>query len=298
MRRVTSILALSLGVMAAGCGLGSYDPGTTGGNGNGSDPGTTGGNGNNGGGGGGGGGGVPTQPGQATPPTARQLFDTNVLPLLGACSSCHAGAGIPGAPVFLGADQTQFYSSLVGSARFVNNKPDQSVLVTHKHGAQGTDLTVPQLKYVTDWLTQENVERVLPDPPTVGNVAAMQLAAFAKCMNATDFTASGMNDLQNQETAGDGGQCWSCHGQGLYVYLSQTATDNLTYLKVNPTLSKFAESVSNADGSFKDILPSYRFRDRGQQPGHPPYILSSARSAALDSFFQKTYAHWKAGNCP
>jgi hypothetical protein len=274
---------MSLTLVAAGClgGMGNPGQGTgTGGNGGG-----TGGNGN----------------GVAAPPTALQLFNQNVLPMLGACSSCHAGTATDG-PLFLGTstDQTTWYATLVGNPRIVNNQPSSSILVTHTHSTgKGTDLTTAQQKYVTDWLQQENVEHVLPPPPTAGTMlATMELAKFAKCMAQADYTASGMGDVQNQETVGDAGECWSCHGTGLYVYLSQDVNQNFAMLQVNPTLLKFVDASYNADGSFKDIVQTYRIRDRGQTAGHPPYDLTATRAAALDTFFQDTYTKYKAGNCP
>jgi hypothetical protein len=278
MRWLTQIGALSLTLVAAGCLGMQGDPGT---GGTGVDGGNTGGN------------------GTATPPTARQLFDQNVAPLLGACSSCHAGAGDPGAPAFLGANAAAYYSSLTSNARFVNNDPTKSVLVTHKHSGTGVDLTTAQLKYVTDWLQQENVEHVLPPPPTAAaSTATTELAKFAKCMVQADYNTAGMNDVQNQDTIGAAGPCYSCHSTGLYVYLSKDATQNFTMLQTQPSLSKFVDAEYNADGTFKDIVQTYRIRDRGTAPGHPQYVLSSARTSALDTFFTSTYTKYKAGNCP
>jgi cytochrome c553 len=246
---------------------------------------------------------MPKPDGAAQPPTARELFDQNVAPMLAACSSCHAGAGDPGAPVFLGANAAAYYSSLTGNPQFVNNDPTKSLLITHKHvaGNGGIDLTIAQQKFVTDWLVQENVEHVLPPPPAPAQatVAAMELAKFGKCMTQADYDAAGMNDLQNQTTLGDAGECYSCHQTGLYnVYLSKISTDNFTKLKAAPYLLKFADADVAADGTFKDIIPSSRFIDRGQQPGHPGYMLTSARASAVTTFFQSTYTKYKAGNCP
>ncbi|MGZ4555762.1 MAG: hypothetical protein ACXVXZ_08450 [Mycobacteriaceae bacterium] len=194
-----------------------------------------------------------------------------------------------------------FYGQLWNNDRFVNNDPTKSLLETHQHlaASKAPDLTVAQQKFVSDWLQQENVEHVLPPPPTAGGSQADQeLAKFAKCMTQADYTAGGMNDVQNRDTAGDAGQCWSCHSTGLYVYLSKSVTDNFTNIKLNPTLGKFAAATYNADGSFKDIVQANRIRDRGTAPGHPSYTLSATRDTALTTFFNSTYTKYKAGNCP
>jgi hypothetical protein len=117
-------------------------------------------------------------------------------------------------------------------------------------------------------------------------------------MAQTDYDGDGMKDLQNQGTSGNGGPCTSCHQTGMYVFLSNDTTQNFQRLQQSPWIMKFALASVNADGSFADIVAANRFRDRGQEPGHPPYTLSSARQQALDSFFQDTYARYKAGNCP
>jgi hypothetical protein len=140
---------------------------------------------------------------------------------------------------------------------------------------------------------------VLPPPPTAGGAqGTAELAKFAKCMTQADYTAATMNDIQNQDTSGDAGPCYTCHATGLYVYLSKDATKNFAMMKVDPTLGKFAAATFNADGSFKDIVPSNRIADRGSAPGHPSYVLSATRTQSLTTFFNSTYTHYKAGNCP
>jgi hypothetical protein len=135
-----------------------------------------------------------------------------------------------------------------------------------------------------------------PAPTPTG---AAEIAKFGKCMLAADWTSSGMSDLQNQTTAGYGGECYSCHATGMYgTYLSKVATDNMTMWKTSPWVEKFATASVNPDGSFADIIPTNRFRDRGVEAGHPAYQLTDARTTALTNFFMLTYTHYKAGNCP
>ncbi len=235
--------------------------------------------------------------------TARQLFDANVAPALSsACASCHAGTPPPSTtpgPNFLGTGALQYYSKLVANPLFVNAVPDESELLT-KGLHEGPALTTLQATNIEAWLTQEVVERgaglVAPPPPT--DLTQKQLVAFGACMSAADFTSTGLDDLPNQDTTGDAGPCYSCHATGMYIHQGKDATVNLQYLRTMPWLLKFAQAQLAGDGSFKDIVPANRFRDRGQETGHPPYTLSTARQTALASFFQLTYARWKAGSCP
>lgn len=278
----TATLSLSL---AAGC-VGGYQPGTPGTPG---DPGSQGSQGTPG---------TPGTPGSSGL-SARELFDMNVLPMLGACASCHAGTATNGGPKFLGVNGDAYYASLVADVRFVNNVPESSYLITHQHAVgEGPDLNATQDKNVVAWIAQENVEQALPPPPAPANVGAQQLAAFGKCMTQADFNSSGMNDLQNQGTNGNGGTCTSCHQTGQYVFLSASPTGNFTRLQQSPYIMKFALPTLNTDGTFKDIAPALRFKDRGTEPGHPQYTLTTNRVNALNNFFQLTYTKWKAGNCP
>ncbi len=283
MRWETRIAALSLTLVAAGC-LGAV-PGMD----QNSDGGTVNQN-------------VPD--GAAKPPTARQLFDDNVAPMLAACASCHAGPGTVDGPKFLGTTllSADFYVALISDTRYVNNDPTQSLLNTHKHTTGiGTDLTVAQSKFVSDWLLQEGVERVLAPPPApaAGAAVAAELVKFGKCMTQADWDAAGMNDLQNQTTLGDAGECYSCHQTGLYnVYLSKISTDNFTRIQTSPNLLKLAAADVKADGSLNDIIQADRFQNRGQLPGHPGYTLTTARLNAINTFFMSTYTKYKAGNCP
>jgi hypothetical protein len=140
---------------------------------------------------------------------------------------------------------------------------------------------------------------VLQPPPPPASTAAQELAKFGNCMALADWNSTGMNDIQNQVTIGEGGECYSCHQTGMYnAALTPNSNNNYNLMHTMPWLMKFAQATVNADGSFKDITPTERIRDRGSEAGHPVYTLTTARQTALDTFFQQTYTHYKAGNCP
>jgi hypothetical protein len=272
-------------VATAGC-LGTYTPGTAG------TPATPGTPGNSGSGGGG---------GSATPSLmAKQLFDTNVAPILAAaCAGCHAGSGATTGPTFLGTSGSDYYGKLLSDPRFVNNTPATSLILT-KGAHEGPALSVTQGNAVQEWLQQEVVERgaTLPSPPTTStDQAANELQKFANCMSLTDFNSTGMNTLYNQAVNG-GDTCNSCHGSGDYVLLTPSATQTWSALHTMPYVLKFAVAAINSDGSFKDIVPANRFLDRGKEIGHPAFTLTTARATALTNFFNLSYQHYKAGSCP
>ncbi|HZS37730.1 MAG TPA: hypothetical protein VFF06_12925, partial [Polyangia bacterium] len=93
------------------------------------------------------------------------------------------------------------------------------------------------------------------------------------------------------------GPCTSCHQTGDYVLLSADPNANFAAIKKMPYIMKFALADVNVDGTFKDIVPADRFKDRGMETGHPAYTLNTARLTALTTFFTTVYGKWKAGTC-
>jgi hypothetical protein len=129
--------------------------------------------------------------------------------------------------------------------------------------------------------------------------ATAELAKFAKCMQQADYTSSGMQGLADQLT--DSGVCRSCHQSGAFaVFLSKDPVANFTHLQSAPFLYKFAQLQTDANGAFMAVVQANRFVQRGAEVTlmHPAYTLSSANSQAIQTFFDATMTHYKAGNCP
>jgi len=129
--------------------------------------------------------------------------------------------------------------------------------------------------------------------------ATAELLKFAKCMQQADYTSSGMIGLVDQLT--DSGVCRSCHQSGAFaVFLSKDPVANFTHLQSPPFLYKFAQLQVDANGAFTAIVPANRFVQRGVEITlkHPTFSMDSANSTAIDTFFNATMAHYKAGNCP
>ena len=151
-----------------------------------------------------------------------------------------------------------------------------------------------------------------PAPVTTGSTTAMtptgnqplpaataELAKFAKCMQQADYTSSGMQGLADQLT--DSGVCRSCHQSGAFaVFLSKDPVANFTHLQSAPFLYKFAQLQTDANGAFMNIVQANRFVQRGAEVtlNHPTYTLTTANATAIQSFFDLTMTHYKAGNCP
>lgn len=126
MRRVVLVLAV-LGI--AGC-VGTLEP--VGGTGGGDDTGGT--------------------------AVARQMFDDDVSPLLGAaCSSCHAGT-TPIGPAFLGTGAvTEYYASITASTVVGNYDPAVALLLTKGLHNNGTARawTTAEADAIETWLLAE-----------------------------------------------------------------------------------------------------------------------------------------------
>src|SRR5207302_3527965 len=55
----------------------------------------------------------------------------------------------------------------------------------------------------------------LQPPPPPASTAAQELVKFGNCMQLADWTSTGMVDVQNQTTIGEGGECYSGHQSGM-----------------------------------------------------------------------------------
>jgi hypothetical protein len=242
-----------------------------------------------------------TTPG--TTANAEALFINNVQGFISTeCASCHAVDKMAAGPKFLGSDGT-YYGNLVTDPRMVNNKPDQSFLITHKHFAgqgSGTDPTVMQQTSIKNWITQENLERTLPAPPVNIMIAAQALAQFAGCMTLGDFQSSQMNQIWTMQT-NNGLQCNSCHQTDSHdVLLSTDDATNFGGLQTDMhDLLRFVVADVQPDGTCKDIIQANRFWERGNELGHPPYTNAAPTIQGwVNQFYTLSYAKWKAGNCP
>lgn len=283
MRWVYRISTISLSLVMAGC-LGGYQGGSPG-SGTPGTPGTT-----------------VTTPG--TGPNAQALFINNVQPFISTeCAMCHATDQQSAGPKFLGSSGA-YYGQLVNDSRFVNNDPQKSYLITHKHltgPGMGADPSPAQVMAIVQWITQENMEHTLPAPPASAMAPLDELAKFAACMNIDDYTSSGMADIWRQNVNGNLGNCSSCHQNGEHdVMLSVTPQTNFDSLKDLRHLLRLATADINMDGSLKDIIGAQRFYMAGSGQGtHPTFPPNGTYNVqgSVDTFFQDTYNRYKAGNC-
>jgi hypothetical protein len=56
-------------------------------------------------------------------------------------------------------------------------------------------------------------------------------------------------------------------------------------------------------GNFADLVPSYRYRDKGSEPYldpelcHPRYLLPDEKAEYVENFVAETLERWKQGTC-
>lgn len=268
-----------------------------------------------------------TMMGMTGPLTGRQLFDQNVMPIMNSrCKTCHAGTdtSVPG-PKFLGPAQTAYYTALTSDTRFVTAVPENSLLLLKgehtgpafctpaiSNGMTAGRGCTPTTEHATIqvWLLKEANERGLTMvmPPPTGPVSykprtvSEALTRFGACMQRTTWNQTyGQN--QNTEIAYQNtvqGRCYSCHSAGTAgAFLSQNSGDTFDQNRRSPNILKLVNPMTDSTGNFSDLVPANRFRDKGNDLGHPQYVMTDQRMQSLNNFLTQTLVrfHDYTQNC-
>ena len=141
------------------------------------------------------------------------------------------------------------------------------------------------------------------DPgPITADVAMKQ---FGDCMTLDDWISTGMPMVANQLSDYNNNDvpCYSCHNAGSgenwmpNPNLANADTEianafeKMRYVYASFNLVRY--TVNNQDGSFKDLVPAYRWRDKGQEgTDHPSYQLKAEYLAYYEAWFAATYEKW------
>lgn len=141
-----------------------------------------------------------------------------------------------------------------------------------------------------------------PGPQPLNGKTAME--TFGDCMSYTDWIDTGMYLVANEQALynNNNTECYNCHtnkNTGLNYMPDPDDTakvmdafQTMRYMYSSFNLVRW--TVNDTDGSFKDLVKSYRWRDKGVEGGdHPPYELSAEYVASYESWFQLTYDRWK-----
>jgi mono/diheme cytochrome c family protein len=248
---------------------------------------------------------TPTGAPSSTDGTAEQLF-ARLHPTLSAeCGRCHGDDDSRSGPEFIAENPAEgrqallTYRSSADARPLVGPDPAASLLYTYGQH-RGPPLSPPLADLVEVWIQREaeeadsgpdgGVEVAGTGPPATLVEAARR---FGDCIAYSDFVATNFQDVANQNT--DGGRCYACHDRGTGgAYLSAADAELFTFQRRTPFLYKLAIGTVSDSGAFDELVPAYRYRDKGQDDGHPSYILSAGRLEAIDAMFEATYRRYRA----
>lgn len=241
----------------------------------------------------------------STDGTAEELF-ARLHPMLSAeCARCHGDDDGGTGPEFIAADPDDSrerllaYRSSADARRLVGADPSGSLLYTYGQH-RGPPLSSRLAPLVEAWIRREaEATEGGPDggmePGGIGRPVTLVEAArrFGDCVAYSDFVATNFQDIANQNTAE--GRCHACHDRGAAgAYLSEADAEFFTMQTRSPFVYKLAIGTVTDTGAFDDLVPAYRYRDKGQEGAHPSYILSAERLEALDALFEATYRRYQA----
>ena len=203
--------------------------------------------------------------------------------------------------------------TVIGAVPFIQVATPQDSPLIAKGEHTGPAFTPSEQATISAWLIKEAQERGLgtpvnpnPNPnPTVDyrpKNLREAIVRFTACMTRADWDQT-VGQNQNTNVAYQGstdGPCYACHATGTGgAYLSQNSGDTYdAHKNANAYyVLKLVLGTVNLDGSFKDLVPAYRFRDKGLPPfgtpPHPSYLLTANREQALDAFVDRTLLRFR-----
>lgn len=232
----------------------------------------------------------------------RELFLNNAgSSLQKSCGSCHADAK-SGAPVFMGPTVEKSYIMLSLAEGMIAAPSDSRLLQQGTHA--GPDLAAEQRQLVINWLTGEIAALGLV-PRGDGKTLSSSLSEVGACMRASDWTASGLDDIIKLQTKG-GQACSDCHSSGEHgVFISVDPAATLEANQQFPIINRWVKGrFAPNRGGFDDVvadndLASYSKAscDPAVFTCHPAYELPPALVTAMAAFTKKALDRWSIDAC-
>jgi hypothetical protein len=246
---------------------------------------------------------------------AKQLFDTNVFPLIQKCGggACHAETGTSATLTrFVATDAARGWQIATNYQALVGNfAPSAAPILTFiKPGThKGMTWSADEEMKITTWLTKEVELRNGQTTPTptgsesLSSATERVLSEFAGCMTLENFQAANMvawGDVDAENNT----ECDNCHATGgegfiasraegpFYSVVSTKKYFFLQYLTVDLTQGAANAKVVINETSFRGV---YNGMDPHRE--HPRFNLDNPGMTALESFYDLTMARKAAGQC-
>lgn len=281
---------------------------------------------------------APGQVGSGTnpspvPPTmsmAKQMFDTNVYPIISkdmaaTTSGCAGGAchNVAGATPteFLAADAADGYATATSFQSLVGNftAAEAGIITKIQPGPHnGRSYSAAEKQAITDWLAQEVVERNGGSGTGTGSgsgtlspgqITANLLNGWSACMTEANWTTAGMTTAWGQMQTNNGSRCESCHSTGGQGFIATEIQDSgtsgpgmWTVVSTNEYYMVQFFTVDLTASPAKVVVNHVSFD--GVSTATPPHTEHPTFNAttnngmtALQKFYDLTTAAVTAGNC-
>jgi hypothetical protein len=246
----------------------------------------------------------PTDPGTVVGSAqSKQLFDTNIYPLLQTkCMSCHnATSPLSGAPGFVAPAATDGYTTAKNSTQLIGDLTPAGahILTTIAAGHNAVAYSQTDITNITNWLAAETAARAGGAPGTVD-----LLSQFSGCMTQTDFDTAKMTDWATmQVNNGTRGTCGSCHDNRQYNQIATTVpTKFFTFISTDAIAMSQYFTLDSATAPTKVIINQQHLLDVATPSpaftGHGQFNLTNSKGmAALTKFYAAATAKLAAGTC-
>jgi hypothetical protein len=246
---------------------------------------------------------------------ARQMFDTNVYPIMAGatrCMQCHSSAGPVGNVTgFVAPNPTDGYVTAVGYQALVGDwtPTGAPILLKIAAGHNGQTYTTDEKSKISAWLNQELTARAgnpTTTPPTSESPADATVRLtkeWSGCMTQANFTAANMTAWGNMRA--NNSACKTCHVNGEYGQIASDAVNPFfTVISTNKyyMAQYFSVDLSQGVATAKVIINTKSFTGVGTglapHTEHPRFQLNnSAGMQALQKFYDSTMAAKTAGTC-
>lgn len=248
---------------------------------------------------------------------ARQMFETDVFPIMSAkCGAgCHLTTSSSSTP-FVATTVGQAWITAVGFDSVVGNftttgAPIYTKVVPGPH--QGRTYTPDEQAKITAWLAQEVADRSTGPGPTDGGgggtetpaqATARIISEWSGCLKQTDFEELGFGVAWANKGSNQG-NCEQCHTSGAYGFKANDDNAGMyTTLSTNKyyMMAYFSPDISDlANAKMVPNYPNFTRVGLRQVPHqeHPAFNtdLNDGAYQVLQQLYDRTMGYKTAGTC-